>query len=128
MDESDQLGRNSPDRQPMSKRRRELLRELESIVGNAMFNGNIQNRTAGGAYVYSGRDFRYPLTLVDAEGRKTKSRRGLESNSPEEVILGAYYAFGANHLHIGAALAAVVEHLERECGFSVDAPSTRSNH
>jgi hypothetical protein len=46
----------------LTKKRIDLLVELERIIGNETYNGNIQNWGPGGEYYGEGREFRYPLS------------------------------------------------------------------
>jgi len=102
----------------MSKRRAQLLSEIEGIVGNYCYNGSIQNWGPNGAFHGEGRDFRYPLTVVDVEGNKKKVRFRADPNNPDELKTG-YYAFGANQLQIVMALDAVLSHLEEKHGLKL---------
>lgn len=95
----------------LTKKRAKLLSELEYLIGNNCYNGNIQNYGAGGAYYGEGRTFRYPLTTLDAKREKQKTYGSASTNDPEALKTG-YYAFGANRLHIMTALDEVLRHLE----------------
>lgn len=83
----------------LTKARKALLIELESIIGNECYNANIQNWGPGGVFEGEGREFRYPITFRDEEGQKLKRRR-VEPSLSNATLLGGYYAFGANELHI----------------------------
>ena len=98
-----------------SKKRAKLLAELERIVGSNCYNGSIQNYGPGGFYEGSGRDFRYPLTVIDEDGEKRKRYGSADDVSPQ-VLSSGYYAFGANRLHIIQALNEVLAHLEDKYG------------
>ena len=102
----------------MSKRqltaaRKALLIRLESMIGRECYNANVQNWGPGGVFEGEGRDFRYPVTFRDENGNKMK-KRSVDPGMPDERILGGYYAFGANELHIMKALDDILDHLERE--------------
>ena len=99
----------------ISQRREKLLVDLERIVGNSCYNGSIQNWGPGGEFHGEGREFRYPLTVVDAQGNRRKIKYRSDSFHPDEAITG-YYAFGANQLQIMLALDAVLRHLEENYG------------
>jgi hypothetical protein len=99
----------------LNERRRRLLIRLESIIGNECYNANIQNWGPSGVFEGEGREFRYPVTFRDQEGRKTK-KRSVEVDLPEQTLLGGYYAFGANELHIMTALNKAPDYLEEEHG------------
>ncbi|MBN9276788.1 MAG: hypothetical protein J0I57_04050 [Hyphomicrobium sp.] len=103
----------------LTKRRALLLAELEYLVGNNCYNGNIQNWGAGGVYEGEGRHFRYPLTVVDGEGQRKKNSYKASPGDPDELMTG-YYAFGANRLHIIEALDEVLRYLEGHCGLKLD--------
>lgn len=99
----------------ISKKRAALLEELEYIIGNECYNGNIQNWGPGGVFYGEGRSFRYPVTVVDDEGAKKKFSRKTVSNGLEvEMLERCYYAFGANQLYIMVALEKVLQHLEEK--------------
>lgn len=95
----------------LSSERAELLATLEGIVGGHCYNGNIQNYGPHGSYEGSGRSFRYPLTVIDAEGQKRKAYR--PSKEKPDVLATGYYAFGANRLEIIDALDLVLVYLEK---------------
>lgn len=96
----------------MTKRRAQLLAQLERIVGSNCYNGSIQNYGPGGSFEGAGRDFRYPLTMITEAGEKVK-RSGLAgADISAELFFSGYYAFGANRLQIVNALSQVLEYLE----------------
>lgn len=105
-------------RKTMTKKRAALLAELELVIGNNCYNGNIQNWGQGGAYYGEGRTFRYPLTTIDNEGNRKKSRGSARDLSAEALATG-HYAFGANRLHIVTALDEVLRLLEERCGLKI---------
>ncbi len=100
----------------ISAARKKLLIKLESLIGNECYNSNIQNWGPYGVFEGSGREFRYPITFRDSENEKFK-RRHVESDIDAKSLLGGYYAFGANELHIMAGLERVLLFLEEEYGF-----------
>lgn len=102
----------------MSKRRAQLLLELENLVGNECYNGSIQNWGSGGVFEGEGREFRYPITFINELGEKTKKRWKDTSLSPPAVQTG-YYAFGANQLHIIRGLDRVLKYLEEHHGLKL---------
>ena len=120
----------------MAKKKRSLaffglLHDLEYTIGSECYNGNIQNFGPGGVWEGEGRDFRYPVSFINKKGKKEKYRGKLpltESCSGEitHCILGeerfqsAYYAFGANNLHILRALSLCLEHMEQRFGIDFD--------
>ncbi|WP_051153687.1 hypothetical protein [Litoreibacter arenae] len=95
-----------------TKKRAKLLADLEHLVGKNCYNGNIQNYGAGGFYEGAGRDFRYPLTMIDEAGEKRKRKFPPATEVSPEMLSSGYYAFGANRLHIIKALNEVLEYLE----------------
>ena len=105
-------------RKKMTKKRLELLAELEHIIGSNCYNGNIQNWGPGGTYYGEGRTFRYPLTTIDQNREKRKSYSPARGLSPEVLSTG-YYAFGANRLHIITALDEVLRYLEENHGLKL---------
>ena len=102
----------------ITKKRAQLLARLEQIVGSNCYNGSIQNYGPGGSFEGAGRDFRYPLTIVDAEGEKRKKRNPATDETPEALSTG-FYAFGANRLQIIKALNEVLDDLEANAGLKL---------
>jgi hypothetical protein len=94
----------------MGKKRLELLMKLESLVGNECYNANTQNWGPGGKFEGKGREFRYPLTVIGKDGKKTKPKPGERLSA--DVAATGHYAFGANQLHIIRALDQVLGYLE----------------
>lgn len=101
----------------------ELLHEVEYILGNQCYNGNIQNYGAWGQWEGEGRSFRYPVRYYDEEDeiRKYSSKlpRKLDENFKkksvflsEEEMSDAHYAFGANHLYVFRGLKKILNYLE----------------
>ena len=97
----------------LSEKRKRLLLELEDLIGNECYNANIQNWGSHGVFEGEGREFRYPITFIDSEGKKDK-RRSTDATIPVEKAITGYYAFGANQLQIIRALDKVVAYLERK--------------
>ncbi len=87
-----------------------LLIELEEIIGNECHNGNIQNYASWGELESEGRQFRYPVKFYTDEG-ETK-RWTVSPDTPSEELITGYYAFGANELNIYRALFKIVMHLK----------------
>ena len=102
----------------MTTKRAKLLAELERTIGGYCYNASIQNWGPNGVFEGEGRDFRYPLTVVDAEGSKRKVRGRADPEKVGELKTG-YYAFGANQLQIVMALDAVLSHLEENYGLEL---------
>jgi hypothetical protein len=100
-------------RKKVTKARKALLIELESIIGNQCYNANIQNWGPGGMFEGEGREFRYPITFRDGERQKIK-KRYVDPDMKVDTVLGGYYAFGANELHIMNGLNRVLDYLERK--------------
>jgi len=102
----------------ITKKRAKLLAELEYMIGGHCYNASIQNWGPGGVFDGEGREFRYPLTIVDAEDNKRKVRYRADGDKPGELITG-YYAFGANQLQIMMALDKALLHLEENYGLKI---------
>lgn len=100
--------------------KKKILVEMESIIGNSCYNGNIQNWGPGGEWYGEGREFRYPITFLDDGANKDKCWRTDSGMSLQRMRTG-YYAFGANRLHIIQALEHILSKLEREYGFRPNA-------
>ena len=84
----------------LTKKRAELLAELEYLIGSNCYNGNIQNYGAGGCVIMAkGAAIRYPLmTTLDAEGEKAErpAMAAPPTDDPRGPVKTGYYAFGAN--------------------------------
>ena len=91
-----------------------ILIDMENIIGDSCYNGNIQNYGAYGVYEGEGREFRYPVTFL-VDGKKDKHWL-VPSNINSEDLMTGYYAFGANRLRIYRALYHVLKYLEKNYG------------
>ena len=89
----------------MPKRRIELLLSLENLIGNECYNPNIRN----GVWP-EGREFRYPMTFIGPDGKRTK----WPNTTSGEIVMTGYYAFGANQLRIIQGLDRVLHFLEEK--------------
>ncbi|MNF94364.1 hypothetical protein D3C84_770740 [compost metagenome] len=96
---------------------KELLTELEKIVGNECYNGNIQNYGSWGELESEGRQFRYPVKFYT--DNDVQKRWTVSPDIPSEELITGYYAFGANELNIYRALYKVVLHLREKYGLKV---------
>jgi len=106
---------------PISKARRRLLVQMESILGNECYNGNIQNYGPGGVRESDGRGFRYPITVRANDGSKAKIREtSIPASIANDTLLSGYYAFGANQLDVMAGLDRILTYLEKHQGLIVD--------
>jgi len=95
------------------EQKKKILIQMEAIVGNRCYNGNIQNWGPNGEWYGEGREFRYPITFLDKGVTKEKRWEIDPSESLEKMRTG-YYAFGANHLNIVQALEDILKMLESE--------------
>ena len=102
----------------ISAKRAKLLADLEYLIGSECYNGSIQNWGPNGTQYISGRDFRYPLTVVNEDGEKTKFRSRADPGDATQLGSG-YYAFGANRLHVIEGLNKILEHLEANHGLKL---------
>jgi hypothetical protein len=103
--------------EPLSKARRELLIEMESILGNECYNASIENYGPGGVRQAPGRSFRYPITLRDADGATSKIRSSaIYSFASDHELRSGYYAFGANQLDVMYGLEKILHLLEKRYG------------
>jgi len=98
--------------------RQRLILELEDIIGEECYNGNIQNWGPNGTFLGEGRSFRYPITFIDEDGKKIK-RRSVDLNMTNNVARTGHYAFGANRLNIIRGLDYVLNYLEEEYGLDL---------
>jgi hypothetical protein len=104
--------------------RRSVLTELERIVGNQTYNAKIQNWGPNGTFLGEGREYRYPVTVMDSQGRRRKIYDKIDAAVSMEELRSAYYGFGANNLHIGLALQKVLAYLEENYGLDVSQKRT----
>ena len=105
----------------LSKKKRELITEIERIIGGSCYNGNIQNFGPGGSYEGSGRWIYYPITFEKKDGSRLKRPRPKElAEVDDDEYLTGHYVFGANKLAINKAIRDVLDHLEREYGWQLD--------
>jgi hypothetical protein len=102
----------------MNEKRKRLLIELERIVGNELYNANIQNWGPGGVFEGEGRSFRYPVILRDKDGKPSKTWN-IDAALPAGEVITGMYKFGANELGIMRALDQVISHLERNYGLDI---------
>lgn len=102
----------------MNEKRKRLLIELEKIVGNEFYNGNIQNWGPGGVFEGEGRALRYPVTFRDEDGKTIKTKQ-VDPAFPADTVITGMYRLGANELSIMRALDLVVSHLERNYGLDL---------
>ena len=96
---------------------KKLLIELEKIIGNECYNGNIQNYGSWGELDSTGRKFRYPVKYYS--DKSEKKTWNVPADIPSEDLITGHYAFGANELSIYRALYKVVSHLRAEYGLKV---------
>ncbi|MCR4159969.1 hypothetical protein NUK34_14025 [Kerstersia gyiorum] len=94
-----------------------LLVELEAIIGNECYNGNIQNYSSWGELESEGRNFRYPVKFYTGSGEKKLWK--VTPELPSEELITGYYAFGANELNIYRALFKMVAFLREKYGLQV---------
>jgi len=105
----------------LSKTRRQLLVQMESILGGECYNGNIQNYGPGGVREAAGRSFRYPVMLRAADGSKTKCRGSyIPATATDEMVRSAYYSFGANQLDVMSGLERIIQLLETNYGLDLN--------
>lgn len=91
---------------------KDLIIDLERKIGGECYNSNIQNYGSWGVLEGEGRDFKYPFNYYEKNTNfKTKKKYMHNDMTPEEII-SAYYAFGANQLHIGRAILNLIDYLE----------------
>ena len=105
----------------VNEKRKRLLIELEKIVGNEFYNGNIQNWGPGGLFEGEGRALRYPVTFRDKEDKTIKTKN-VDPSLPANTVITGMYRLGANELSIMRALDLVVSHLESNYGLDLGKP------
>lgn len=98
------------------KIKKKILSEMEAIIGNSCYNGNIQNWGAGGEWLGEGREFRYPIIFLGKDLKKEKNWHSDPSMLIQKMRTG-YYAFGANRLYIIQALEKILDDLEGKYQF-----------
>lgn len=88
-----------------------ILIDMENIIGNSCYNGNIQNYGSGGVWEGEGRHFRYPVTF-----EKSDKKWKVSPEISAKKLMSGHYAFGANQLSIYSALYKIIKYLEKEHG------------
>lgn len=88
-----------------------ILIDMENIIGNSCYNGNIQNYGSGGVWEGEGRHFRYPVTF-----EKSDKKWKVTPEISAKKLMSGHYAFGANQLSIYSALYKIIKYLEKEHG------------
>lgn len=96
---------------------KQLLIDLECIVGNECYNMNIQNYGSWGVLESEGRSFRYPVKFRNTETEYKEWN--VATDIPSEDLITGYYAFGANELNIYRALHKILRYLEKEYGLKL---------
>lgn len=94
-----------------------ILIDIENIIGSECYNGNIQNYGSWGELESEGRSFRYPVKFYDGENEY--KRKTVPRDIPAEQLISGYYPFGANELNIYRALHKVLKYLEAEHGLKL---------
>jgi hypothetical protein len=90
---------------------KDLLIQLENIIGNECYNKNIQNYSSWGGLESKGRSFRYPVKFFNGESEYKK--HDVKNDIPSEELITGYYPFGANELNIYRGLHKVLKYLEK---------------
>ena len=93
----------------LTKKTIELICDLESIVGNECYNPSSYD----GWTLEEGREFRYPVTFTDKEGKECKTKYIIH-NVNKASVETIRYKFGSNNLYIGLGLVGALEFLEKE--------------
>ncbi len=87
----------------------QLICKLERIIGNECYNPN----SFDGWTLEEGKDFRYPVTYTDSEGKLHKTRNTVK-DIDEKSVKTMRYKFGSNNLFIGIGLQRVLQYLENQ--------------
>lgn len=66
-----------------------ILIDIENIIGSECYNGNIQNYGSWGELESEGRSFRYPVKFYDGENEY--KRRTVPRDIPAEQLISGYY-------------------------------------
>ncbi|MCU7873574.1 MAG: hypothetical protein KZQ91_12605 [Candidatus Thiodiazotropha sp. (ex Lucinoma borealis)] len=96
---------------------KQLLIDLEGIVGNECYNSNIQNYGSWGVLESEGRSFRYPVKFWN--GETDHKEWNVTKDIPSEELITGYYPFGANELNIYRALHKALKYLEKNYGLKL---------
>ncbi len=104
-------------RKPMSKEKKHLLMVLQGFMAKC-FNANSTWTYDWGKSYEHGATFNYPVTYL-VDGKKTKYPN-LGDNPDEEILMTAYYAFGANQLPVYRNLKKILDYLEAHHGLKID--------
>lgn len=67
----------------LTEKRALLLAQLEQIIGSSCYNGSIRDSGPNGVQYRDGREFRYPLAMIDLGGDPIKRRNPAIDVAPE---------------------------------------------
>lgn len=104
--------------QPMSLRRKQLLRELEGLVGGC-YNPNSTTAVEWGRSYDYGCSFHYPVTYKTKIGTEVKYF-DFGDDPDESTLMSGFYKFGSNHLPVFKNLELVLRHLEKKYNIKFD--------
>ena len=93
----------------LTKATTDLICRLERIIGDECYNPNSYD----GWTLEEGKDFRYPVTYTDREGKEQKTRYTVK-DVDKKSLNTMHYKFGSNNLFIGIGLQNVLEYLENQ--------------
>ncbi len=99
----------------MNKRRKQLMIELERIIGNEFYNAKIQNWGPGGVFEGEGRGFRYPIVFKDKDGNASKTW-GVDPAIPADTLMTGSYKLGSNELSVMRAVDEIIKYFENYYG------------
>lgn len=102
----------------MNKTRKQVIIDLERIVGNEFYNAKIQNWGPGGVFEGEGREFRYPVVFRDKDGQSVKTR-SVAADIPDKMLMTGCYRLGGNELSIMRAVDGIISHLEKHYGLDL---------
>ena len=107
----------------ISNKHKQLLFDLEEIIGEYCYNKNIQNYN-NWEKEDEGRWIRYPIYFEDQPGYLSKTKCPEDDYPINKItskkIRSGHYKFGANELYIMQALIGVIEYLEDKYELDVD--------
>ena len=99
----------------LTKKTIQLICDLERLIGDECYNPNSYD----GWILEEGKDYRYPITYTNSEGKEQKTRYTVKDIDKKSVNT-MHYKFGSNNLFIGIGLQNVLEYLENKYDLDFD--------
>ena len=111
--------KSRPMPQPISEKRKALLREMISIVSE-VYNDYVQNYGPGGIYEGAGRHFSYPTRLPPVPQEVAEQGHTAIQQWADDHLMMRYFAFGANQMPVYSHMNAILTMLEERYGLDIE--------